>query len=131
MKVTGFITAVFVISYQIYFSDKPFYNSVYFKILSEIRIIFLINKEIYYFIVHLGINRNIFQVNKEKLGKIIKARRESLSLKQEDLAEMSGVTSKTIYLVENGKGNPSFDTIQKLLQILGREIDITIKSIEE
>lgn len=53
-------------------------------------------------------------MNKQKLGEIIKERRELLSLKQEDLAEMSAVTSKTIYLVENDKRNPSFNTIQKL-----------------
>ena len=70
-------------------------------------------------------------MNKQNLGEIIKDRRESLSLKQEDLAEMSTVTSKTIYLVENGKGNPSFNTIQKLLQVLGLEIIVKIKSIEE
>ena len=70
-------------------------------------------------------------MNKQKLGKKIKDRRESLSLKQEDLAEMSGVTSKTIYLVENSKGNPSFNTIQKSLQVLGLEIDIKVKVVEE
>ena len=70
-------------------------------------------------------------MNKQKLGKIIKDRRDSLSLKQEDLAEMSGVTSKTIYLVENGIGNPSFNTIQKLLQVLGLNINIKIKTVDE
>lgn len=70
-------------------------------------------------------------MNKQGLGKKIQDRRESLSLKQEDLAEMSGVTSKTIYLIENGKGNPSIDTIQKLLLVLGLEIIIKVKSIDE
>ena len=70
-------------------------------------------------------------MNKQKLGEIIKDRRDLFSLKQEDLAEMSGVTSKTIYLVENGLGNPSFNTIQKLLQVLGLEILIKVKSMEE
>lgn len=70
-------------------------------------------------------------MNKQELGETIKGRRESLSLKQEDLAEMSGLTSKTIYLVENGIGNPSFDTIQKLLQVLGLKINIKIKTVEE
>ncbi len=61
----------------------------------------------------------------------MKNRRESLSLNQDDLAEMSGITSKTIYLIENSKGNPSLNTIQKLLQVLGLEIIIKIKSAEE
>ena len=70
-------------------------------------------------------------MNIEELGERIKDRRESLSLNQEDLGEMSGVTSKTIYLIESGKGNPSFNTIQKLLQVLGLEILIKVKSMEE
>ena len=70
-------------------------------------------------------------MSKQELGKIIQDRRESLSLKQEDLAEMSGVTSKTIYLIEKGKGNPSIDSLQKLLGILGLEIIIKVKSIDE
>ena len=70
-------------------------------------------------------------MNQQELGTIIKNRRESLSLKQEDLAEMSGITSKTIYLIENDKGNPSLSTIQKLLQVLGLKINIKIKTVEE
>ncbi|WP_162923513.1 helix-turn-helix transcriptional regulator [Arachidicoccus soli] len=38
-------------------------------------------------------------------------RREFLSLKQEDLAEMAQVTIKTIYMIESGKGNPGFGTL--------------------
>ena len=70
-------------------------------------------------------------MNKQEIGNIIKKRREALSLKQEDLSEMSGITSKTIYLVENGKGNPSFDTIEKLLEIIGLEILVEVKKMDQ
>ena len=70
-------------------------------------------------------------MNKKKIGKLIQTRRDLLSLNQEDLAEMTGITSKTIYLIENGKGNPSFDTLQKLLDILGLEVIIQIKKVDE
>ena len=70
-------------------------------------------------------------MNKEEIGHIIQNRRNALSIKQEDLAEMTGITSKTIYLIENGKGNPSFDTLNKLLDVLGFEISIDIKKLDK
>ena len=73
---------------------------------------------------------NLFLMSKGQIGNIIQARREKLTLKQEDLAEMTGLTAKTIYLVENGKGNPSFDTLEKILDILGLELSVNIKKVE-
>lgn len=70
-------------------------------------------------------------MKKEDVGNIIQKRREFFSLKQEDLAEMTGIASKTIYLIEKGKGNPSFETLQKILQILGMDIFIDIKKTGE
>jgi Predicted transcriptional regulators len=69
-------------------------------------------------------------MKKEKLGEIIQLRRETLSIKQEDLAEMSGITAKTIYLIEQGKGNPSIDTLLKIMEVLGLDISLHVKKIE-
>jgi transcriptional regulator with XRE-family HTH domain len=69
-------------------------------------------------------------MKKEKLGEIIQRRRETLSVKQEDLAEMSGITAKTIYLIEQGKGNPSIDTLLKIMEVLGLDISLHVKKIE-
>ena len=52
-------------------------------------------------------------------------------MKQDDVAEMTGISSKTIYLIENGKGNPSFQTLQKILGVLGLEIFVDLKKINE
>jgi transcriptional regulator with XRE-family HTH domain len=70
-------------------------------------------------------------MDSNELGHIIQQRREALSLKQEDLAEMTGITSKTIYLIESGKGNPSINTLQKILEVLGLEIFVQIRKVEE
>lgn len=64
-----------------------------------------------------------------EIGKLIKDRRDFLAINQEDLSEMTGITAKTIYLIENGKGNPSFITLSKLLDILGLEIIVQIKKV--
>ncbi len=70
-------------------------------------------------------------MNKPIIGALIQERRNQLRLNQLDLAEMTGLTSKTIYMVERGKGNPSLETILKILEVLGLEITIGIKKLAE
>lgn len=62
-----------------------------------------------------------------KMGQLIAKRRELLQLRQEDLAEMSGVAIKTIYLIESGSGNPSIATLEKIAGVLGLELTIQVK----
>ncbi|MCO5238143.1 MAG: helix-turn-helix domain-containing protein [Chitinophagaceae bacterium] len=66
-----------------------------------------------------------------EIGSLFKKRREFLSLKQEDLAEMSGITTRTINIVETGVGNPSLKTLEKLALVLGLEILVQIKKANE
>ena len=63
------------------------------------------------------------------IGKQLEKRRKEINLRQEDLAEMSCVTVRTIYNIEEGKGNPSLKTMSKLCEILGLEMSINIKQI--
>jgi transcriptional regulator with XRE-family HTH domain len=65
----------------------------------------------------------------EELGKSVKFRREFLNLRQEDLAEMSGIAIKTIHLIESGSGNPSVDTLEKIATVLGLELSLQIKKM--
>lgn len=65
-----------------------------------------------------------------QIGEIILARRKDLRLRQEDVAEMSGVTVRTIYKIEKSKGNPLVKTLSRLCHILGLEISIAIKMID-
>ncbi len=66
-------------------------------------------------------------MNTEEIGKALKFRREFLHLRQEDLAEMSGITSRTIHLIESGTGNPSMETLEKLATVLGMELVLQVK----
>ena len=68
-------------------------------------------------------------MNIEEMGKALKFRREFLNLRQEDLAEMSGITSRTIHLVETGTGNPSVETLEKLATVLGMELILQVKKL--
>lgn len=62
-----------------------------------------------------------------KLADIMKQRRHILSLTQEDLAEMGQVGLATIKDIERGKGNPSLKTMEKILDILGIEIEYKVR----
>jgi transcriptional regulator with XRE-family HTH domain len=63
------------------------------------------------------------------IGKQLEKRRKELNLRQEDVAEMSGITARTIYNIEEGKSNPSYKTLSKLCEILGLGISINIKQL--
>ena len=58
---------------------------------------------------------------------MMKQRRETLSLTQQDLAEMSQVGLATIKDIERGKGNPALNTVKKILDVLGIEIEYRIR----
>lgn len=51
----------------------------------------------------------------------IKERRAQLKISQTDLAEMAGVSLATVKDIERGKGNPSIQTVEKILAVLGME----------
>ena len=55
----------------------------------------------------------------EKIGKEIAERRKQQGLSQQDLAEMSGVSPRTINAVELGKAHPSINVLSKIVKPLG------------
>lgn len=64
----------------------------------------------------------------DKIGEYIKRRRNTLRLQQKDLAELSGVSLRTIIQIENNTGNPSINTLNKLTKVLGIQIEFKIIS---
>lgn len=61
--------------------------------------------------------------------KTIKHRREMLQVNQEMLAELSGVSLRTLKQFESGKGNPTIKTISKLADALGLELTLKVKTL--
>lgn len=57
----------------------------------------------------------------------IKKRREILGVTQQDLAELSGVGLRTLKALESGKSNPTFETLNKLAEVLGMELKLEVK----
>jgi transcriptional regulator with XRE-family HTH domain len=64
-----------------------------------------------------------------ELIKTIKERREVLQVTQETLAELSGVGLRTLKQFESGKGNPTLSTLQKISDVLGLEVSLTVKNV--
>ena len=64
-----------------------------------------------------------------EIGKIIQERRDFLNLTQKDIAEISGITFKSISEIELGIRNPSVNTLNKILEVLGLELSVQIKSM--
>jgi transcriptional regulator with XRE-family HTH domain len=62
------------------------------------------------------------------LSTTLTTRRKTLGISQTDLAEMSGVSPATIKNIERGKGNPSFETVEKILSVLGLEVLFRVRS---
>ena len=63
-------------------------------------------------------------MNREEIGKIIKARRLTLGINKQTLADLAGVGINTLVAIERGNGNPKLETILALLETLGLQIDI-------
>jgi transcriptional regulator with XRE-family HTH domain len=61
------------------------------------------------------------------LGEKLRQRRELLRLHQSQLAAMADVSVRTIQLVEQAKTSPSLDTLIRLADVLGLEIDLLLK----
>ena len=61
------------------------------------------------------------------LGEKLRQRRELLGLLQSQLAALSGVSTRTIQLVEQGKGNPSLGTLFQLADPMGLRLDLVLK----
>ena len=70
-------------------------------------------------------------MNTEKIGTIIHNRRRQLKIKQQTLAELTGASTKTIYMIERGRGNPSLEYLQSICITLGLEISVQVKKVEE
>jgi transcriptional regulator with XRE-family HTH domain len=68
-------------------------------------------------------------MNIQKIGKIIQERRDYLNLTQKDVAEMTGITFKSISEIELGIRNPSINTLNRILDVLGLELSVQIKSM--
>ena len=60
-------------------------------------------------------------------GSIIQQRRKILGITQEDVADVSQVSLSFLKMLEKGKANPSVETLSRILDSLGLEMQISVK----
>ncbi len=54
-----------------------------------------------------------------------------MKITQKSLAELSGVGLRTLKHLESGHGNPTLETISKIADVLGMELCLKIKDLED
>ena len=67
----------------------------------------------------------------ESFGARIKKRRKQLRVSQADLAELSGVSLRTVNAVEKGRANPSVETLSRILEPIGLVLALKERVIHE
>ncbi|WP_370455710.1 helix-turn-helix domain-containing protein, partial [uncultured Muribaculum sp.] len=70
-------------------------------------------------------------VKMESIGERIKQRRKMLNITQEQLADIAEVGINTLTKIERDEGNPTLKVLLKVLDTLGLEIKITIKTMNQ
>lgn len=65
----------------------------------------------------------------EDLSQDIKERRRVLEISQEDLSALSGVGLRTLKAIESGRGNPTLQTLNDLVNVLGMEVKLEVKQL--
>lgn len=65
-------------------------------------------------------------MNSKEIGHRIRERRMFLKIKQEDLAEISGISERTLRDIEKGDSNPELKSLLRLSEVLGMSISIDV-----
>jgi putative transcriptional regulator len=55
----------------------------------------------------------------EDLGKRIRSARKTAHLTQQDLADLAGVSERTVRAIETGTGNPALAAVAAVVNVLG------------
>ena len=64
----------------------------------------------------------------DQLPSVVRSRRMSLGLTQQDLADMAGVSERFIRFVEQGKPSVQLDSLLAVLDTLGLELRISTRT---
>lgn len=59
-----------------------------------------------------------------KLAAEVRARRAALNLRQEEVADLAGVSERFVYALENGKTTAQLDKVLAVLDALGLHLEI-------
>lgn len=69
-------------------------------------------------------------MGQQEIANIIRERRKHLGVNQQTLADLAGVGINTLVAIERGEGNPQLATLLTILEALGLEADIHVKTLD-
>lgn len=72
------------------------------------------------------IDRKVFMMG--SLGEQVRQRRRHLGLRQEELADLAGVSPSFVRFVEHDKASVRLDKVQDVLNVLGLEMTLKVKT---
>ena len=68
-------------------------------------------------------------MTQQEIGNAIRERRKKLGVNQQTLADLAGVAVNTLVAIERGEGNPQLSTLLTILDTLGLQMDLRIKTL--
>ncbi len=66
-------------------------------------------------------------MDKKQIGTFLKQRRKQLGITQVEIATLSGISTRKLSDIETSKSSSTIDTLNKVCDILGCELNIKIK----
>lgn len=82
------------------------------------------------FLIFAANSQLIVIMDTKEIGTIIKQRRKHLGVNQQTLADLAGVGLNTLVAIERGEGNPQLNTLLTILDTLGLQMDINLKTLD-
>ena len=73
---------------------------------------------------------SLSNMDTKEIGKIIKERRNHLGVNQQTLADLAGVGLNMLVAIERGEGNPQLNTLLNILDTLGLQMNIKLKTLD-
>ena len=68
-------------------------------------------------------------MNIQAISDAIIKRRKMLSVSQKELADLAGVSLHSIINLESGRGNPTLQLLLTVVEVLGMEVQLTVKDV--
>lgn len=69
-------------------------------------------------------------MDSKTIGRLIRERRKFLGVDQLSFCSLAELSQHTLSSIENGTGNPSLSTLAKILDVLGMELVVQVKTAE-
>ncbi len=66
-----------------------------------------------------------------QIASFVKKRRKQLQITQQDLASISGISTRKLSDIETSSGTTTIDTLNKVCETLGVEIVLKVKGVNE